>query len=102
MPQEKSRAGKTTDVVKPKRVHGTVFNDKAKKAIRTAWRRGRRTITIDDRKYNLRKAAGTTTLAFSKTTERPKGKQEKYILVTPADGSLTPMAQVSLSAKDPR
>jgi hypothetical protein len=72
------------------------FSAKQKNAIRAAWRRGKRTITIDGIKFDLSKAAGSTLLAFSKTKERPKGTRETYILVKPSDGSLTPLAQVSL------
>ena len=67
-----------------------------RKAVQKAWRAGRRKITIDGRQFDLKKAAGTTTFAFSKTDDRPKGRQEKYILVTPTDGSLTPMGQVAI------
>jgi len=67
--------------------------------IRRAWKAGKRTIEINGRKFKLSKAAGSTLLAFSKTDDRPKGKRQSYILVKPADGSHTPMAQVTLSEK---
>lgn len=72
--------------------------DKTRKAIQKAWRAGKRKITVDGIDFDMKKAAGTTTYAFSKTKEKPKGTREQYILLTPSDGSHTPMGQVAIKS----
>jgi hypothetical protein len=65
-------------------------DDKIVKAIRTAYKAGRRTIVIKGRKFKLELQQHHS----HKADEARTPHTQDWILVKPADGALIPMAQI--------
>jgi hypothetical protein len=84
-------ANKATD--EPLTFDNILKEDQADK-IRATFRRGRKDILIDGRKFSITKR--TKRVSFLEGGE-PKHQIENWLIIKPADGSMLPTAQIELT-----